>query len=42
MPEFLDNAWLLMCGVALIVGFAKSGVPGCGILAVPLSAKPLA
>ena len=30
--------WALMAAVALVVGFSKTGLPGCGILAVPLIA----
>ena len=36
MPEFELWQWLLGCFCALLIGLAKSGVPGAGTLIVPL------
>lgn len=38
MPDLTMAQWLLAGGAALLVGFAKTGVPGIGILVVPLMA----
>ena len=39
MTEFTVSQWWLMAAGALIIGLAKSGLPGLGILAVPLFAS---
>lgn len=39
MPDFTTSQWFLMAAGALIIGLSKSGLPGLGILAVPLFAS---
>lgn len=39
MPDYTLSQWSLMVAGAAIIGLAKSGLPGLGILAVPLFAS---
>lgn len=36
--DLSTGAWLLLAAAALLIGFAKSGVPGAGLLVIPLFA----
>ncbi len=36
--ELTGGAWALLCGCGVLVGISKTGLPGVGILAVPLMA----
>jgi uncharacterized protein len=38
LPEYSVLQWCVLCGTALLVGVNKTGVPGIGIICVPLLA----